>query len=165
MTDWFRCPGFIVIWWSCYQYAFDLCRIFSSYCMNAVWKFGSVVLFNKVRDSHLHDACPVDYQDRKIDHMQFWPLPPEISYVSGNSQPSNEKYACGCAGSNREEMWNYYLQMKSLTCWGTWSIKSYTSSVAIMTWVGFSCCFVNNTIKNSTPWPWREFDRLIRLSA
>ena len=162
---WFRCPGFIVIWWSCYQYAFDLCLIFSSYCMNAVWKFGSVVLFNKVRDLHLHDACPVDYQDRKIDHMQFWPLPPEISYVSGNSQPSNEKYACGCAGSNREEMWNYYLQMKSLTCWGTWSIKSYTSSVAIMTWVGFSCCFVNNTIKNSTPWPWREFDRLIRLSA
>ena len=129
------------------------CQIISSYYMSVFWKFGSVVSFNKVRDSYLHDACPVDYQDRKIDHMQFWPLPPEISYVSGNSQPSNEKHACGGAESRREEMWNYYLQMKSLTCWGMWSIKSYTISVAIMTWVGFSCCFRNNTIKNSIPWP------------
>ena len=153
MTDWFRCPSFIFSWSSCYQYAFDLCQIISSYYMHSIWKFGSVVSFSKVREVHLHHAHPVDYQDRKIDHMQFWPLPSEISYVSGNSRPSNEKRACGGAESRREEMWNYYLQMESLTCWGMWLIKSYTSSVAIMAWVGFSCCFRNNTIKNSIPWP------------
>ena len=152
MTDWFWCPGFIVSWWSCYQYALDLCQIISSYYMHPIWKFGSVS-FSKVREVHLHHRCPVAYQNRKIDHMQFWPLPPEISYVSGNSQPLNEKHACGGAGSRREEMWNRWSQMKSLTCWGMWSIKSYTISVAIMTWVDFSCCFVSNTIKNSIPWP------------
>jgi len=142
MPHWFRCPGFIVIWWSCYQYAFDLCQIISSYYMNAVWEFRSVVLFNKVRESHLHHARPVHYQNRKIDDVEFRPLPPEISYVSDNSRPSNEKHACGGAESRREEMWNHYLQiMERLTCWGMWSIKSYTINVATMTWKGFNSCF------------------------
>ena len=38
-----------------------------SYYMNAFWKFESIVLFNKIRESHLHHAYPVAYQDRKID--------------------------------------------------------------------------------------------------
>jgi len=42
--------------------------VFSS-CMNEVWNFGSVFPFNKVREPHLHDACPVTYQNRKIDNM------------------------------------------------------------------------------------------------
>ena len=37
--------------------------------MNAFWKFGSVVSFNKVKD-HPHDACPINHQDRKIDDME-----------------------------------------------------------------------------------------------
>jgi len=152
MPHWFWCPGFIVSWWSCYQYAFDLYQIIFSYYMTAFWKFGSIVSFNRVRELHLHHACTVNYRDRKIDHMQFWPLPPEISYVSGNSRPSNEKHACGGAGPRREEMWNDYLQMESLTCWGMWSIKSYTISVAIMTWVGFSCYFEKDRMRNIIPW-------------
>ena len=112
--------------------------------MSVIWKIGLVVSFNTVRELHLHDAYPVNYQDRKIDHMQFWPLLPDSSYVSSNSQPYNEKHACGGAGSRREDMWNDYLQMESLTCWGMWSIKSYSISVATMTWKGFSCCFEND---------------------
>ena len=37
------------------------------------------VSFDKVRESHLNDAYPVNNQDGKIDDMDFGPLPPEIS--------------------------------------------------------------------------------------
>jgi len=47
MSCWFWCSGFIVSWWSCYQYAFDLCHIISSYNMNSFWKVGSVVSLNR----------------------------------------------------------------------------------------------------------------------
>ena len=47
----------------------------------------TVVSLNKVRKLHLHDVYPVNYEDRKVDGMQFRPLPPEISDISGSSQP------------------------------------------------------------------------------
>ena len=37
------------------------------------------VSLNKVEESYLHDVYPVNHQDRKIDEMEFRPLPPEFS--------------------------------------------------------------------------------------
>jgi len=59
---------------------------------------------NKVRKSHLRDAYPVRYEDRKIDGMQFRPLPSAISDISGNSRPSNREHTCEDTEPKREVM-------------------------------------------------------------
>ena len=134
------------------HYTFDLCQMMCSYCMNSFWKSVLIVSFSKVRESHLHDVYPVNYEGRKIDGMQFWPLPPEILDVSGNSRPSNGKHACGGTEPRKEVMWNHHSQIESLTCWGMWYIKSYSIKVAIMTWKGSSCCIESDRIRKSIPW-------------
>ena len=48
--------------------------------------------------------------------MQLRPLPPEISDISSNGWPSHGKHTCGDTEPKREEIWNDYLQMESLTC-------------------------------------------------
>jgi len=72
--------------------------------MNRFWKFGSVVSFNKARESHIHHAFPVNDKDRKIDDMPFWPFLPEFTYISSNSRRWNGKHAYGGTEPRREEI-------------------------------------------------------------
>ena len=55
----------IMTWWNCWS----ICTWFMSdnfsYYINWFWRFGSVLLFDKVRESHLHHECPVTHQNRK----------------------------------------------------------------------------------------------------
>ena len=104
MSHWCRFPDFIFSWWGSYQYASDLYQIISSYNMTAFWKSGSVVSFDKVKGPRLHHAYSVTDQDRKIDGMRFWPLPPEFSYVGDNGRQSIEKHACGDAEPGRQRI-------------------------------------------------------------
>jgi len=56
----------------------------SPYNMKWVWNFGSVILFNELREWHLHHLHATAYQDREINNMKFQPRPPDFSHVSGN---------------------------------------------------------------------------------
>jgi len=44
------------------------------------------------REPYLHHACPATYQDREIDGMQFWPLIPKFSSVSGTKSYNQADY-------------------------------------------------------------------------
>jgi len=49
--------------------------------MNQLCNFRSILLFNEVRESHLHHADTATYKDRNIDGTRPWPLLPKFSYV------------------------------------------------------------------------------------
>ena len=107
---WPRCPGFIISWWSCYQYAFNLCQIISSYCMNVVWESKLVVSFDKSRRVAL-TLCLTSYisEQKNRSHGVSTTSSWEDSYVSGNSRPSNGKHAYGGTETKREEMWGVII--------------------------------------------------------
>ena len=48
-------------------------------------------------------------------------------------------------------MWDRYLHMESLTCWGMRLIISYAINVAMTALKGFSGCFENNGSRISMP--------------